>query len=88
MKRRLAVLLTGLTCLLAASVASRAAVEVSFSAGIEINSANDFYEPLTPYGEWVSVGAAALRANFKIRASQRAVLVPSRAFFHQTIEYR
>jgi hypothetical protein len=57
MKKRLAVLLTGLTCLLAASVTSRAAVGVSFSAGIEINSANDFYEPLTPYGEWVSVGS-------------------------------
>jgi len=57
MKKRLAVLLTGLTCLLAASVTSRAAVEVSFSAGIEINSANDFYEPLDPYGEWVSVGS-------------------------------
>ncbi len=57
MKKRMAVLLTGLTCLLAASTASRAAVGVSFSAGIEINSANDFYEPLTPYGEWVSVGS-------------------------------
>src|SRR6266850_839359 len=57
MKTRLAVVLTGLACLLAASVASRAAVGVSFSAGIEIGSANDFYEPLTPYGEWVSVGS-------------------------------
>jgi hypothetical protein len=57
MKRRLAVLLIGLTCLFAATVATRAAVEVSFSAGIEINSANDFYQPLTPYGEWVSVGS-------------------------------
>jgi len=52
MKTRLTVVLTGLACLLAASVASRAAVGVSFSAGIEIGSANDFYEPLTPYGEW------------------------------------
>jgi len=57
MKTRSAVLLTGLACLLAASVSSRAAVDVSFSAGIEINSPNDFYEPLTPYGEWVSVGS-------------------------------
>src|SRR6266850_4006453 len=57
MKTRLAVVLIGLACLLAASVASRAAVGVSFSAGIEIGSANDFYEPLTPYGEWVSVGS-------------------------------
>jgi len=57
MKTRLAVVLTALACLLAASVASRAAVDVSFSAGIEISSQNDFYEPLTPYGEWVSVGS-------------------------------
>ena len=51
MKTRLAVVLIGLACLLAASVASRAAVKISFSAKIEIDSANDFYEPLTPYEE-------------------------------------
>ncbi len=56
MKRRFAALMIGLTCFLAASVSSRSA-EVSFSAGIEIGSPNDFYEPLTPYGQWVTVGS-------------------------------
>lgn len=55
MKTRLAALVAGLTCLLTGGVSSRAAV--SFSAGIEISSPNEFYEPLTPYGEWVSVGS-------------------------------
>src|ERR1051326_2921207 len=55
MKTRLAVLMVGLTCLWAARVSSQAAV--SFSAGIEINAASDFYDPLTPYGEWVDVGS-------------------------------
>src|SRR5258708_25760649 len=31
--------------------------EVQFSAGLQIQSAADFYEPLTPVGGWVTVGS-------------------------------
>jgi hypothetical protein len=34
-----------------------ASEEVSFSAGLQINAASDFYDPLTPYGAWVQVGS-------------------------------
>src|SRR5262245_45756193 len=46
-----------LSCLATLSLFSleRASAEVRFSAGIEIHSAADFYDPLTPYGEWVQV---------------------------------
>lgn len=33
------------------------AAAVSISAGIQINAATDFYQPLEPYGTWVSVGS-------------------------------
>jgi hypothetical protein len=31
--------------------------EISFSAGIEISSSADFYQPLSSYGAWVNVGS-------------------------------
>src|SRR5258708_28369569 len=34
-----------------------AGAQVQFSAGIQISGPADFYQPLTPYGEWVSVGS-------------------------------
>src|SRR5215468_9152113 len=55
MKRRLAILLTGLISLLGASASSPA--QVSFSAGIVINSATDFTQPLTPFGSWLTLGS-------------------------------
>src|SRR5581483_8599131 len=30
---------------------------VSLSVGVEIRAQSDFYEPLTPYGEWVTIGS-------------------------------
>jgi hypothetical protein len=52
--------LTVLFLLLAASFflgEVNADAQVSFSAGIEIRSGADFYDPLTPYGSWVEVGS-------------------------------
>jgi len=34
---------------------SRAAVDIQFSAGLEIQSASDFYQPLQDFGAWVDV---------------------------------
>jgi hypothetical protein len=55
MKRRSAVLLAGLISLLGAGTSSRA--QVSFSAGIVINSPTDFTQPLTPLGTWITLGS-------------------------------
>src|SRR5947207_680047 len=57
MKMRLRLLLLTLTAAaLAGAPTIKAAVDVNvgFSAGIQINSPGDFYEPLSPYGEWVN----------------------------------
>jgi len=46
--------LSQLTAILLFSLV-RVSAEVTFSAGIEIHSAADFYDPLGSYGEWVDV---------------------------------
>src|SRR5439155_21113565 len=54
MKKRLVILLLGVaTSLIAWPIAAKA--DIAFSAGLEIRSPADFYEPLTPYGGWVEV---------------------------------
>lgn len=35
----------------------RAIADLEVSAGISINATADFYDPLSPYGEWVTVGS-------------------------------
>ncbi|HWX21179.1 MAG TPA: DUF6600 domain-containing protein [Candidatus Binatia bacterium] len=52
---RTRMLLAALTIGLGAGLTD-ATGEVVFSAGLEIHSAVDFYEPLTPCGTWVEVG--------------------------------
>src|SRR5439155_4844890 len=54
MKKRLVILLLGVaTSLIAWPIAAKA--DIAFSAGLQIRSPADFYEPLTPYGGWVEV---------------------------------
>jgi hypothetical protein len=54
MKTRTAVMLAGLACGLINGVPATRA-EITFSAGIEISSSADFYQPLSSYGAWVDV---------------------------------
>jgi hypothetical protein len=55
MKQRLAIVLMVCAAIAAASPCARA--QVAISASIQINSPTDFYQPLSPYGSWVSVGS-------------------------------
>jgi hypothetical protein len=56
MKQRLAIVL--MACAAITAAAPRAArAQVQISAGIQINSPSDFYQPLTPYGSWMDVGS-------------------------------
>jgi hypothetical protein len=56
MKKRMAVILIACAALVAASPTVVRA-DIDFSANIQINSPNDFYQPLEPYGSWVEVSS-------------------------------
>jgi hypothetical protein len=60
MRRRMCLLVlacvaVGFTSRSVAQLGVNVNVGVNFSAGLEIQSVNDFYQPLEPYGEWVTV---------------------------------
>jgi uncharacterized protein DUF6600 len=56
MKSRLIVWLLALMASLSIGMLN-AGAQLSFSAGIEIRAGADFYEPLSPYGSWVTIGS-------------------------------